>query len=73
MFSGLQPLLSKVCAVGTIIFRQSAVQVLNTEAGILRVAVRLELLYSPALFLRDITKFKVCRPMSCLKGQLHFL
>lgn len=52
---------SKVCAVGTILFGVSVVQVLNTEAGILRVAVRLESLYSPALFLRDRTKFKVGR------------
>lgn len=55
MFNVSQPLLSKVCAVGTIIFGQSAVQVLNTEVGILGVAVRLKLLYSPALFLRDRT------------------
>lgn len=35
---------STVCAVGTITFGESELQVLNSEAGILRLALRMELL-----------------------------
>lgn len=52
--------------MGTIIFGENAVQILNTEAGILGVAVRLELLYSSALFLRDRTKDKALQTTVCL-------
>lgn len=73
MFAGSQPLPSRgFCAVGSIIFGESAVQILNTEAGILRVAVKLELLYSPALLLRGRTKVKALRYVLLKKGAAAF-
>lgn len=52
--------------MGTISFGERAAQVLNVEVGTLGVAVRLELLYSPALFLRDRIKFKALQTVVCL-------
>lgn len=51
--------------MGTISFGERAAQVLNIEVGTLGVAVRLELLHSPALFLRDRTKFKALQTVVC--------
>lgn len=52
--------------MGTISFGERAAQVLNIEAGTLGVAVRLELLHGPALFLRDRTKLKAPQTVVCL-------